>query len=109
MTKPIGTVRSDLELEDRIQGIQVRERFSNRSVLRQDQKTFGVIGETKFLWAAEHAFTFNAPQFAHFDLQAARKDSSRKRQGDFVADNVVFRAANDPTGLPGSVINIAYA
>ena len=69
----------------------------------------GVFGEAEFLGAAHHAFAFDAAEFAGFDFEIAGEDGAGEGEGDFVADFVVFRAADDLARVGGAVVDFADA
>ena len=109
MAEPVGAVGGDLEFEEGFFWEQFGDGGAGDRLGWQDEKALGVLGEFQFLGAAHHAFAFDAAEFAGFDFEIAGEDGAGEGEGDFVADFVVFRAADDLARVGGAVVDLANA
>ena len=52
---------------------------------------------------------FDAPEFADFNFEIRTEDRAGESEGDFIADHVIFGAADDLSGGWGAVVDLADA
>src|SRR5690349_20396890 len=83
MTQQIATVWCDLDVENRVRGKKVTNRFADFRIRRQNQQAGRIFAKAKLDWAAKHSFRFDAAQFAFSNLSSVRQLRSWQRERNF--------------------------
>lgn len=107
MGEGVGAVGGDFEFEEGVGRVEVNEFGADDGVGGEDEEAVFGVGEADFGGGAEHALGFDAAEFADFDDEAAAEVSAREGAGDFVADLVIFGAADDLA--VGAVADVDFA
>jgi len=105
----VGTIGSDLQVEDDIGWKEIGDGAADGSVWRKDEEALVAFAQTELLRAAHHAVAIDAAEFADLDFEIARKDGTGKGERDFVTGAVVLCAADDLENLAVAGIDGANA
>jgi hypothetical protein len=105
----VGAVRGDLEVKDGIGGEEIGDGGADLCLGGEDEEAFVAFAKAELARAAHHAVAIDAAEFADLDFEIAREDGAGERQRDFVADGVIFCAADDLDGLAIAGVHFADA
>ena len=75
----------------------------------ENEEAVGALGHAEFIGATEHPLAFDAPEFADFNFEIRTEDSTWEGEWDFIADRVIFGAADDLSRGWGTVVDLADA
>src|SRR4029077_10056404 len=107
MAQQIAAVWRDLDVQNRIRWEKISYRHANFCIWRQNQQTGRIFAETELDRAAKHSFRLDTAQFAPSNLRAVWQLRAWKREGNFVADLVIRRAADDLPLCAPAVVHFA--